>query len=156
MMLLNRSALVASLSLAALIPAVAQTGQIEVRTSSSLAGTRQHPVMVSVIQNDGVVQQGETVVPSGRKFEDLKPGVYDVRVEGSGIVTQVKRGVHVIAGQTLNLEYALTAGTGGAEVTHYANAVLSREELEARVRKLEAQVAELQQTVTQLKAAAKP
>lgn len=155
MMLLNRSALVVSFSLVALVPAFAQTGQIEIRTSSSHAGTREHPVMVSVIQNDGVVQQGETVVPSGRKFEQLSPGVYDVRVEGNGIVTQVKRGVHVIAGRTLNLEYTLNAGTG-AEVTHYANAVLSREELEARVRKLESQVADLQQTVTQLKAASKP
>ena len=122
---------------------VAQNGVVDVRFGSSQAGTRQHSVMVSLIRDSGVVEEGESVVPSGRRFSDVAPGVYDVRVEGAGIVTQVKRGVHVTANQTLNLEFVLRPGSG-AEVTQYAAAVLSREEIEARLRKLEAAVTDLQ------------
>jgi len=122
--------------------AAQSTGSVETRFNSALAGTRNHSVMVSLIQNDGVVDQSETVIPSGHRF-DVAPGTYDVRVEGDGVVTQVKKGVHVFAGKTLNLEFVMRPGTG-AEVTQYAAAVLSREEIEARLRKLEAQVSDLQ------------
>jgi len=121
------------------------------RSSSSLAGTRNHAVMVSLIQNDGVVTQSEVVIPSGHRF-DVAPGVYDVRAEGDGVVTQVKKGVHVMAGTTLNLEFIMRPGSG-AEVTRYAAAVLSREEIEARLRKLEGQVADLQKAMAAQQAA---
>ena len=47
-----------------------------------------HAVMVSLIQNNGVIEQGETVVPNDHRFDGVAAGVYDVRVEGSGVVTQ--------------------------------------------------------------------
>jgi hypothetical protein len=124
-------------------------GTVEVRFSGSLAGTRTHSVMVSVVQNNGVVQQGETVIPDDKRFTGITAGTYDVRAEGAGLVTQVKRGVHVTAGQTLDLEFVMKAGTG-AEVTEFAAAVLSREEIETRLRKLEAETADLQRRLTDL------
>lgn len=120
-------------------PSLAQNGWVEVRFTGSAAETQRHAVMVSLLQDSGVVRQGETVVPTDRRFVDVAAGVYDVRVEGAGVVTQVKRGVHLVAGQTLDLQFVLRPGTG-ADVTRYAAAVLSREEIEARLRRLEAAV----------------
>ena len=127
------------------------SGAVETRFSSSGAGTREHSVMVSIIQGTGVVDQSETVIPSGHRF-NVPEGTYDVRAEGDGLVTQVKKGVHVVAGRTLNLEFIMKPGTG-AVVTEYAAAVLSREEIEARLKKLESQTAELQKALQAQQAA---
>jgi tetrahydromethanopterin S-methyltransferase subunit B len=67
-------------------------------------------------------------------------------------VTLVKKGVHVMAGKTLNLDFIMKPGSG-AVVTEYAAAVLSREEIEARLKKLETQVAELQKALQAQQAA---
>jgi hypothetical protein len=99
--------------------------------------------MVSAIRGGEVVKQQETVLPGSQELSDLPPGLYDVRVEGQGAVTDVKRGVHVFAGQELDVSFVMHAGTG-ARTVEYAAAGLSREEVAARLAKLEAAVAELQ------------
>jgi hypothetical protein len=100
-------------------------------------------VMVSVIRDGEVTAQQECHLNSSVRFE-LAPGLYDVRVEGDGMVTMVKRGIHVFEGKsTETLAGPMRAGTG-AHVVEYAVGGLSREEVAARLTKLEAAVAALQ------------
>ena len=102
-----------------------------------------HPIMLTAIRAGEVVQQQETVLPNGKRLSDLPPGVYDLRAEGQGAVTEVKRGVHVFAGQEVTANFVMRAGTG-ARTVEYAAGGLSREEVAARLSKLEAAVAALQ------------
>jgi hypothetical protein len=99
--------------------------------------------MVSAIRDGEVVEQQEMELPrDGRIGNNLTEGVYDIRVEGDGVVTEVKKGVHVFAGRELNLSHAMHAGKG-ARIVEYATGGLSREEVAARLAKLDEQVAEL-------------
>lgn len=135
----HRIVTIASLLIAVLASrVVAQDGAVEVRFSGP-AARAPNVAMVSLLRDSGVVQQGETALPASRRFDGVAPGVYDVRVEGAGLVTEVKRGVHVTAHQTLNLQVVPRLGTG-AHVVIYAEAVLSREEIETRLRRLEVAV----------------
>jgi hypothetical protein len=102
-----------------------------------------HPIMLTAIRGGAVVQQQETVLPSSRRLDELPPGVYDLRAEGQGAVTEVKRGVHVFAGQEVTVNFIMRAGTG-ARTVEYAAGGLSREEVAARLTKLEAAVTALQ------------
>jgi hypothetical protein len=130
--------------LVAASPMVAQeTSSIQVNFAAAAAAIRQQPVMVSVLQDGSVIVQTETVVPASRSFTGLRIGTYDVRVEGAGIVTEVKRSVQVTTGHRLELDFALRSGQG-ARVTEYATGGLSREEVATRLQRLEATVAELQ------------
>lgn len=72
----------------------------------------------------------------------LPAGSYDVRVEGEGAITIAKNSVAVIAGQTRALVFDLHPGQG-VKVIEYATGGLSREEVAARIKKLEATVEEL-------------
>jgi hypothetical protein len=74
--------------------------------------------------------------------DSIRPGVYDVRVEGEGLVTEVKRGVHAFAGQKTEVTFQVRSGQG-VRIVEYATGALPREEIAARLAKLEAQVAEL-------------
>jgi hypothetical protein len=118
-------------------------GNIYARFPSPDAALQGHPVMVSAIRGGEIVQQQETVLDNTQAFYALPPGLYDVRAEGQGAVTEVKRGVHVFAGQDLNLNFVMHAGTG-VRTVEYAAGGLSREEVAARLAKLEAAVAALQ------------
>lgn len=51
--------------------------------------------MISVLKDGTVVQQTEVEVSGLPPNFTVPVGVYDVRVEGDGMVTVVKRGVHV-------------------------------------------------------------
>src|SRR2546423_10115429 len=90
------------------------------------------PVMVSAIRDGEVVEQQEMQLPrDGRIGNNLTEGLYDIRVEGDGVVTEVKKGVHVFAGRELNLSHAMHAGKG-AHIVEDATAGLSRGEVTAR------------------------
>jgi hypothetical protein len=78
----------------------------------------------------------------------LPPGLYDIRLEGDGMRTLVKRGIHVKAGEeTPVIGGPMVAGTG-VKIVEYATGGLSREEMAARLAKLEAALAELQKSRT--------
>jgi len=102
------------------------------------------PAMVSVIRDGRIVQQSEVNLTTAMEFnsDSIRPGVYDVRVEGEGLVTEVKRGVHAFAGQKTEVTFQVRSGQG-VHVVEYATGALPREEIAARLAKLEAQVAEL-------------
>jgi hypothetical protein len=104
---------------------------------------RQRPVMVTAIKDGAVVKQMETNLNSTARFS-LPAGLYDVRLEGDGMETLVKRGIHVQAEEeTPVIGGPMRAGTG-VRTVEYAIGGLSREEIAARLAKLEAAMAELQ------------
>ena len=102
------------------------------------------PAMVSAIRDGRIVQQSEANLTTSIDFntDSIKPGVYDVRVEGEGLVTEVKRGVHAFAGQKTEITFQVQSGKG-VHIVEYATGALPREEIAARLARLEAQVAEL-------------
>ena len=111
------------------------------RSDATLEG---RPVMLSAIRGGEIVNQQETTLWSdNNRLSSLTPGVYDLRAEGQGMVTEVKRGVHVFANQELRVNFVMRPGTG-VRTVEYAAAGLSREEVAARLAKLDAAVAELQ------------
>ena len=98
--------------------------------------------MVSVIKDGAVVKQREIQFNSSATFP-LPAGLYDVRLEGDGMQTMVKRGIHVNEGERTNIIGGpIRAGTG-VKIIEYATGGLSREEVAARLAKLEAVIADL-------------
>jgi hypothetical protein len=114
-------------------------------SDNAIAG---RPVMVSFIGDGAIVYQGETTTTENPNTvsvgEDLTSGVYDVRVEGDGIVTEMKRGV-TLAGSNMTLNFVVRPGQG-AHVVEYAAGGLPREEVAERLAALEAEVAALKGT----------
>jgi hypothetical protein len=106
--------------------------------------------MVSAIRDGNIIEQEEVPLSEGRELgsDNMRPGVYDVRVEGEGIVTEIKRGIHVFNGQRTEIVFDVRPGKG-VHIVEYATGGLSREEVAARLAKLEAEVAELSKTHTQ-------
>jgi hypothetical protein len=102
------------------------------------------PAMVSAIRDGRIVQQSEANLTTGMEFntDSIKPGVYDIRVEGDGLVTEVKRGIHAFGGQTTEITFQVKSGQG-VHIVEYAVGGLPREEVAARLARLESQVAEL-------------
>jgi len=121
-----------------------QRGTIALDLQVSDAALQRHPVMVSAIRDGRIVAQEEDQLGSGTtlRSDSITVGTYDVRVEGAGIVTEEKRGVHVFGGQSSSLIFQLKPGKG-VRIVEYATGALSREEVAARLAKLESQVAEL-------------
>jgi hypothetical protein len=101
--------------------------------------------MISVLRDGAVVKQQEVEVSGLPPNFTLPVGIYDVRVEGEGIATLVKRGVHVTEKGSTKLISAMRPGQG-ARVIEYATGGLAREEVAARLAKLEAAVAQMQKS----------
>jgi len=110
---------------------------------ASFQALKEIPLMVSVIKDGDVVKQKETRINSNATFS-LPAGLYDVRLEGDGMQTLVKRGIHIKEGErTEIISGPMRVGTG-VKIIEYAAGGLSREEIAARLAKLEAGLAELQ------------
>lgn len=119
---------------------------IDVRTGlaeDSYQKLKELPVMISAIRDGQIVKQREVSFNSSARFP-LPPGLYDIRLEGDGMQTLVKRGIHVNEGETTNvIGGPMRVGTG-VKVIEYAVGGLSREEIAARLGKLETALADLQ------------
>ena len=79
-------------------------GRLNVTVRIADNSLKGRPVMVSAIGDGKVVTQYEVVLvePPGDAhtiLDSLPAGQYDVRVEGDGLVTEVKRGVQVFSGR---------------------------------------------------------
>lgn len=123
-----------------------EPGKLEVRTSvlsASYAALKEHPVMVSVIKDGMVIKQTEIQLNANTGFA-LPAGLYDLRVEGDGMVTLVKRGILVKAGERTDVIGGPMSAGAGAHIVEYAVTGMTREEIAARIGKLETAVAELQ------------
>lgn len=126
----------------------AQKGVINLVVQTSVASDSfkaliEIPVMVSVIKDGQVLKQTEVRLNSQAIFS-LPTGEYDIRVEGDRMQTLVKRGIHVNEGERTDI-FGGPMHTGvGVKIIEYAVGGLSREEVGARLRKIEAAVVELQ------------
>ena len=116
------------------------SGAMYVRTSSGGAAFSQtFPVMISALRSGQIVNQGETLVAGGNsalKLGELPVGTYDVRVEGEGIMTEVKRGVRVFEGRQAPVEFVIRPGKG-VRIVEYSTGGLAREEVATRLDRLE-------------------
>jgi hypothetical protein len=113
-------------------------------SDNALAG---RPVMVSFIRDGAIFFQEETTTTESPNVvsvgsQDSPAGVYDVRVEGDGIVTEMKRGVTLAGSKNMTLNFVVRPGQG-AHVVEYAAGGLAREEVAERIAALEAEVATL-------------
>ncbi len=116
-------------------------------SDNALAG---RPVMVSFIRDGAIVFQEETITTENPNevsvgAQDQPADVYDVRVEGDGIVTEMKRGVTLVGPKNMTLKFVVRPGQG-AHVVEYAAGGLPREEVAERIAALEAEVAGLKGT----------
>ena len=122
------------------------TTNLTVRTSvadDSFEALKQRPVMVSVVKDGQVVKQMDALLNSSASFS-VPAGLYDVRLEGDGMQTLVKRGIHVNEGAETSVIGGPMHKGVGVKVIEYATGGLSREEVAARLAKLETAVTELQ------------
>lgn len=106
------------------------------------------PARASAITPEGrLIDYSEELLehsPNVRSFtlEGLAEGLYDVRVEGEGMVTEVKRGVPAFAGRDEKVSVVVRPGEG-LHTVEYAVGCLSREEVAARLASLEAEISRL-------------
>ena len=134
------------------------TGRLRVTVSTNEETLVGVPVMFSCISDGEIVFQKEALTNifgenGGRcvsqgMTEDILVGAYDVRFEGSGMVTEVKRGVQVLAGRTTDLRAVMRPGEG-VHIVEYAIGGLAREEVAQRLRALEASVSELEERMNE-------
>jgi hypothetical protein len=113
-------------------------------SDDALAG---RPVMASFIRDGAIFFQEETLTTEAPNVasvgsQDSPVGTYDVRVEGDGIVTEVKRGVTLAGPKNMTLNFVVRPGQG-VHVVEYATGGLAREEVAQKIAALEAAVAEL-------------
>jgi len=113
-------------------------------SDNALAG---RPVMVSFIRDGAIFFQEETTTTESPNVasvgsQDSPVGVYDVRVEGDGIVTEMKRGITLAGPKNMTLDFIVRPGQG-VHVVEYAAGGLAREEVAQKIAALEAAVAEL-------------
>ena len=120
------------------------TGTIGYQLAVSAPSLRGHTVMISALRDGRIVEQQEHRMGDGSTLrgDNLTEGLYDVRVEGEGIVTEEKHGVHVFGGREVDLIFDLRPGKG-VHIVEYATGALSREEVATRLARLEAAVAEM-------------
>ena len=126
----------------------AQHGRFAI-TMKSGPNLKDHPVMMAAIGNGAIVSQKEIFLKDGDTWatvDNISPGTYDVRIEGEGVVTEVKRGVQMFPGKQSDLAFLLRPGAG-VHIVEYAIGGLAREEVAARLQRLDAAVADLQKKV---------
>lgn len=142
--------LVVLLAVAAAAPAALQgqeeeTGRINVQIRLVDVDLAPAPAMVSFIQNGEIVAQHEVLLETSgygtgatTNSGSIPTGLYDVRIEGEGVTTEVKRGVrNYPTGQpALHLNFLVRAGQG-LHVVEYSTGGLAREEVAARLSRLE-------------------
>lgn len=120
-------------------------GRFGVHVQSTNAALKSRPAMVSIVKGGEVVAQKEQPIGGYVSF-DVPVGVYDVRAEGDGVVTEVKRGVQVFDRKDTTLYFDLKAGQG-ARIIEYAIGGITREEVATRLNKLDAEVAEIKKKI---------
>jgi hypothetical protein len=76
---------------------------------------RERIVMISVLKDGSVVKQREVGVSDLPPSWSLPVGIYDVRVEGDGMVAVTKRGVHVTPNDGTDVRVPMRAGQGVCE-----------------------------------------
>lgn len=141
--------LVVLFALAAAAPALQgqeeETGRINVHIRLVDVDLAPTPAMVSFIQDGEIVAQHEVLLETSgygtgatTNSGYIPTGLYDVRIEGEGVTTEVKRGVrnYPRSQPALHLNFLVRAGQG-LHMVEYATGGLAREEVAARLSRLE-------------------
>jgi hypothetical protein len=128
-------------------------GHISVATTTDEDALKHRPVMVSILADGNVVQQEEIHLTSGAAFHKLPVGTYDVRVEGDGLVTLVKRGIQVRDDQSTNVIGGPMTPGRGVKTIEYATGGLSREELASQLKDLAARLDRIEAALNKLQPA---
>ena len=105
-------------SLAIVVLFVAQT-VAQSKTTGVLSGTVKDPsgavvpqAKVTVTSTDTGASRDALSEANGEyRVQLLPPGTYDIKVEHTGFVTQVKKGVEITVGQTVVIDFALAIGS---------------------------------------------
>src|SRR5436305_1423149 len=105
----------------------AQGGRIAVRTESTDDKLKGQPVMVSILADGKIVGQWETKLGNSDNSSVLPYGTYDVRVEGEGCVTVVKRGITLV--DTAHTILCPMSAGRGVHIVEYAAGGMPREEV---------------------------
>ena len=127
-----------------------EPGSMRINLATLDSSFEQPPVvMYSAIYDGEIVYQTEYRGFGNTNLYYLTPGIYDIRAEGDGVVTEVKRGIHVFPGKSTSLYVVLQPGEG-IHVVEYATGGLAREEVAVRLRQLEADYAELKKGIATL------
>jgi serine/threonine-protein kinase len=106
------------------------------------------PVLVSLMADGRIIRQRELAIAEPEApssvfvWEDVPPGCYDIRFEGDGMEMVIKRGLQVCAGDEMRVMGDFVAGRGTRDV-EYGPTGATIDELRVRLRRLEAEVAEL-------------
>src|SRR5581483_12078221 len=124
------------------IAAAGDVGELKVNTRGGDPSIARKPVMISVLRGGNVVEQQEIALGEIRTNINVEPGIYEIRLEGEGMKTLVKRGIHVNAGKATDVLAPMSAGKG-VSIVEYAEGGLSREEIASRLSRLESTVAAL-------------
>lgn len=133
------------------------TGRLYVVVKVSDNRLVETPARASVTTPDGtLVDYDEELLvaaPNVRSFalDKLPAGVLDVRVEGEGMVTEVKKGVPVFAGRDESVTVVMRPGVG-VHIVEFAVGGLSREEVATRLANLETETAKLKADIEALRA----
>jgi hypothetical protein len=124
----------------------------ELHVQATLGNTQAKRVMVSCIRAGNVFDANETDgYWHACRFEGgLPPGTYEVRVEGEGVVTEMKRGILVTSGNRMHVTFDMKAGKG-VHIVEYATGPLPREEITSRLSAVEAALAKLTAAVDAVK-----
>src|SRR5262245_45527190 len=97
--------------------ALAQKDPVNLNIRTSIAqndynALRERPVMISVIKDGELLKHTEAQFNSNVKFS-LPAGIYDIRLEGDGMQTLVKRGIQLKVGEETDIIGGpMHAGTG--------------------------------------------
>jgi hypothetical protein len=132
---------------AAAVPpsARAQNGNFALEVTSE-APLRRGPALISVLHDGAVVAQTELLLGTGASINwrsgGLSPGLYDIRIEAEGLITEAKRGMRILPNQEMKLSFEVRPGKG-LHIIEYAIGGLAREEVAMRLMALEASVAAL-------------
>lgn len=130
------------------VPLAASPGRLWVIVKVADNALAETPARASIVTPDGeLVDYAEELLvrsPNTQSFllDQLEAGVYDVRVESEGAVTEVKKGVPVFADRDERVSIVIRPGQG-VHIVEYAVAGLSREEVAVRLAKLEAATEQL-------------
>jgi hypothetical protein len=118
-----------------------EKGQLYVNVSLP-EGTRSRPLLVTVIKDGRIVAQNESNPKEWALSGQFPIGLYEVRVEGEGVQTLVKRGYNVVVGPATTVECPVHEGQG-VKVVEYASSPMTRDEIAGRLAHLETAVEEL-------------
>ena len=133
-----------ALSLAGQGAAPKKPAKVVFRVVGSETSIRGRSALVSLVLDGKVVKQTEEDVSGpGNTFDDVPAGAYEIRVEGAGLRTLVKRNLTAVSGEEHRLQLDMVPGPGTTVIQYAGAGSMTQDEIAARFAKAEAEIAAL-------------